>query len=209
MKEFIDKTIILWDCDGVILDSMEIRAKGFRDVLRAFPEEEVDLLLNYHEENGGLSRYVKFEYFFETIRKEEVKKQVINEYSTAFSNIMKQELASRSRLNQEVIDFLVDNHERFKMHIVSGSDGDELRYLCKKLGVSKYFLSIEGSPVPKIKLVEDLMKRNNYVNKETCLIGDSVNDQEAAQLNNIDFFGYNNLELEKSGKSYLYSFNEA
>ncbi|MDT0689834.1 HAD-IA family hydrolase [Salegentibacter sp. F188] len=208
MKDFIDKTIILWDFDGVILDSMEIREEGFREVLQTFPKEEVDLLLDYHKKNGGLSRYVKFKYFFEEIRKVKVEQKVLDQCAVSFSDIMKKKLTSRERLNGEVINFIMANRKRLKMHIVSGSDGDELRYLCRKLGISDFFLSIEGSPKPKIELVENILSINKYLKRETCLIGDSINDHEAAEVNDIDFFGYNNLELEKIAKSYIYSFNE-
>ena len=60
--------IIFWDFDGVILNSNKVRDSGFEIVLKDFPKNQVELLLNYHRQNGGLSRYVKFRYFFEVIR---------------------------------------------------------------------------------------------------------------------------------------------
>ena len=58
---------ILWDFDGVILDSMKIRDWGFKEILKKFNKEDVKSLLKYHRENGGLSRYVKIRYFFEIL----------------------------------------------------------------------------------------------------------------------------------------------
>ena len=60
--------VIFWDFDGVILNSNKVRDKGFETVLSGFPKEEVDKLLKFHRQNGGLSRYVKFRYFFEEIK---------------------------------------------------------------------------------------------------------------------------------------------
>ena len=54
---------ILWDFDGVILDSMEVRDWGFKEIFSSFDKSKVDLLLDYHRKNGGLSRYVKIRFF--------------------------------------------------------------------------------------------------------------------------------------------------
>jgi phosphoglycolate phosphatase-like HAD superfamily hydrolase len=94
------------------------------------------------------------------------------------------------------------------MHIVSGSDGNELRYLNEQLGLSSFFKSIQGSPVPKIKLVENLVLSGEINPKTTCLIGDAQNDFDAANANQIEFFAYNNPKLKGLGLTYVDSFND-
>ena len=83
----------------------------------------------------------------------------------------------------------------YDMHVVSGSDQKELRTICDHLELSTYFKSIHGSPTPKTELVKNLIQDNEYTLQTTCLIGDSINDFEAAKQNEIDFFGYNNNQL--------------
>lgn len=207
MKEFENKKVILWDFDGVILDSMDIREKGFRTVLSAYPEKQVEELLEYHNQNGGLSRYVKFRYFQETILQQEVDEEKVEKMAHEFSKIMKKELISKDNLIAEVLNFIQAHHTKHTMHIVSGSDGEELRFLCKKLGISRYFNTIQGSPEPKISLVNKIIKEFKYKNFEVCLIGDSINDYEAAHKNNIDFYGYNNSTLKSKGLDYIQSFS--
>lgn len=206
MVEFKGKRNILWDFDGVILDSMDIRSEGFREVLRSFPQSQVEELVAYHQKNGGLSRYVKFRYFFEKIRGEEVGEEKVQELATRYSAIMRKSLTSSERLIPDVLSFIQQNFEQFRMHIVSGSDGQELRFLCKELHIDSYFKTIEGSPTPKIELVHEIIQRNVYKEEETCLIGDSVNDLEAAEKNGIMFFGFNNAELRKEAENYIDSF---
>jgi hypothetical protein len=48
--------------------------------------------------------------------------------------------------------------------------------------------------------------KNNYLVNETILIGDSINDYEAAKVNNIDFYGFNNKELINYSKTYIDNF---
>lgn len=93
------------------------------------------------------------------------------------------------------------------MHIVSGSDQKELRFLCQELNVAKFFLSIHGSPTHKNDLVKNLINSHQYRIDELVLIGDSINDYEAAKINDIDFIGYNNIALKEFG-AYLDTFKK-
>ncbi|WP_431242699.1 HAD family hydrolase [Flavobacterium sp. P21] len=140
---------ILWDFDGVIMDSMPVRDKGFEIVLQKYPQEQVSLLMDYHRKNGGLSRYHKFRYFFEEIRKESITEDEIQGLAKQFSTVMLESLLDESLLIKDTVIFIEENYTKYNMHIVSGSDGNELRYICEKLGLSKYFISIHGSPTPK------------------------------------------------------------
>ncbi len=207
MKQFEKKKVILWDFDGVILDSMDVREKGFRQVLSQYSEDQVEELLEYHNKNGGLSRYVKFRYFQEEILGEEVDEEKVKEMSDEFSEIMRKELTQQERLIPEVLNFIKAEHTNYEMHIVSGSDGDELKFLASQLGISQYFKTIQGSPMPKISLVEDILEEYKYNKEEVCLIGDSINDYDAAHANGIEFFGYNNISLKERGLNYIDSFS--
>jgi phosphoglycolate phosphatase-like HAD superfamily hydrolase len=183
--------VLLWDFDGVIIDSNHAREYGFIEVLKGFPKGQIEDLINFHRKNGGLSRYVKFRHFFEVIRNEPLSDTDLQMLCDQFSEIVKSLLKDSSLLIPSTTSFIKSNYGKFKMHIVSGSDGNELVEICDYLGLSSYFLSIHGSPRPKIKLVEDLLKQNKYFNEECLLIGDSINDWEAASINNISFMGFN------------------
>lgn len=183
--------IIFWDFDGVILNSNKVRDSGFEIVLKDFPKNQVELLLNYHRQNGGLSRYVKFRYFFEVIREEKVSKEKIRTYAQLFSDIMLNQLRNKDLLIKDSLKFIKENKEKYTMHIVSGSDGDELNLLCQALDIDGFFKTINGSPTPKNDLVKNILNEYTYNPKQCILIGDSVNDYDAAIKNNIKFVGYN------------------
>lgn len=188
---------ILWDFDGVILDSMEIRDLGFREIFKKFEKKKVEQLIDYHNLNGGLSRYVKIRYFYEEILKKEITENEVLNFAKDFSIIMRRELINPKNLIHDSLAFIKENYRNYKFHIVSGSDQEELRYLCKELNIAQYFLSINGSPTIKNELVRKLMEKHNYLPKETCLIGDSINDFEAARFNDIFFMAFNNEDLNK------------
>jgi phosphoglycolate phosphatase-like HAD superfamily hydrolase len=207
MTKFSGIKNILWDFDGVLMDSMAVREEGFRTVLQEFPPDQVNQLLLFHRRNGGLSRYVKFRYFFETIRKETAAESTLSGLASAFSAIMRERLTQIDLLIPDSVNFVKANHHHFKMHIVSGSDQEELVYLCQRLELSTYFNSIHGSPTPKRELIANVLSEQHYHREETVMIGDSVNDLEAAEVNRIQFLGYNSNQLKNSGVSYVDSFN--
>ena len=195
---------VFWDFDGVILNSMEIRDWGFKEIFKNFKKEEVEKLIGYHNLNGGLSRYVKIRYFYEKVLGIDITEEEVINYADNFSILMKKELINKKNIIQDSLNFIKGNYKNYCFHIVSGSDQDELRYLCKELNIAKYFLSINGSPTPKNKLVKDLLVKEGYNIDSTCLIGDSINDFEAAKKNKILFMGYNNVELEKESDIILF-----
>jgi len=187
---------ILFDFDGVILDSLPIKDFGFREVFKEFLKEQVEELIKFHQKNGGWSRFIKIRYFYEKILKRDISEKEILEYAEKFSQIMRGELVKKKYLISETVQFLKWASEKYNLHIVSGSEEKELQYLCKHLDIEKYFITINGSPTKKAVLVQKILEEYKYSKNETILIGDSINDYEASKENDIDFYGFNNLGLK-------------
>ncbi|MDC1153609.1 hypothetical protein OAT06_06355, partial [Nitrospinaceae bacterium] len=120
---------ILFDFDGVIVDSMHIRDFGYREIVKEFSPDLVDRLVQYHRSNAGLSRYVKIRYFYENLLGKEISVGKVNELAEKFSLIMKAKLTDPSIIIEEAILFIKNHYTKLPLHIVSGSDQDELRYI--------------------------------------------------------------------------------
>ena len=193
---------IIFDFDGVILDSVPTKTEGFKKLFQNFSTDEVNKLVLYHELNGGKSRYVKIKYFFNELLHKDISEQEILEYANKYSEITKEELTNPKYIIEDTLNFIKTNHKKYEMHIASGADEKDLKYICEKLDLTKYFLSINGSPKIKSEIVKDILLDNRYDINETILIGDSVNDFDSAKDNGIDFFAYNNQKL-KSHYKYI------
>lgn len=188
---------IFWDFDGVILSSHEIRELGFKVALEKYPQEQVDALMRYHRENGGWSRYVKFTYFFEEIRKESFTQEDVNQLAMAYSKAVKSLLIDQSLLIDESMRFIIEKGKNYRMYVASGSDGKELNEVCKGLGIANHFHSIHGSPEPKTAILKRIIEEQNHQPSNCLMIGDARNDYDAAMNNNMPFLGFNNPEVEK------------
>lgn len=203
---FSDYSVILWDFDGVILDSNNIRTNGFRHIFKNYDQDYVNKLIDFHVRNGGLSRYEKIDYFFNDILGEKLTLLEKNNHLGRFTNYCKKKLCDKKLLIQDSLEFIEKNYKNFKFHLVSASDEKELIYITSRLEITDYFISIHGSPDTKTININNILNDNNYKRANCCLVGDSINDKQAALNNKISFFGYNNQELKKNSE-YVFSFN--
>jgi len=196
---------ILFDFDGVILDSMKIKGDGFVELFKEYPKNSVKMLEAYHYANGGISRFAKIRYFFNDILHTEISDKEVGNLADKFAQIITEKLFDPANLIAETITFIRKNCAHYHCHIVSGAEHHELKRLCSHFGIESYFKSIQGSPTIKSTLIANLLAHNDYRSEETLLIGDSINDYEAAKANRIHFYGYNNETLRPLG-NYIETF---
>ncbi len=202
VRVFDQAAALLWDFDGVLLDSMPVRNDAFRHVLKDFPTADVEALVEWHVRNGGLSRYVKFRRFQTEILGMTLNEPLVQQWAGEFSDYCKSRLVDPALLIAPSNQLLPALAARLPMHVVSGSDGNELRGLCDALGLTPYFISIEGSPTPKTELVAEIMRRHAYAPERTWLIGDSTNDFQAAHANGLQFMGFANPEVRTCSEHF-------
>lgn len=198
---------IIFDFDGVILDSLAVKSNAFAHALSDFPEEQVQLLLQYHKTHGGISRFEKFQYFYENIIKQPYDDRDIARLANRFSTYASTELVKSIYLIKESINFIRASYKNYHMHIASGAEQSELRMLCERHDIAKYFKSIYGSPTSKVELVAKILKDNKYDCNETILIGDAMTDYKAAKSSDILFYGYNNISLKEVCDVYLINYD--
>jgi len=198
---------ILWDFDGVIFDSMHIKGAGFKELFKGYNPEYIEELLNYHFENGGISRFEKIKYFYEKILNKKIGKDKIKKLANKFSEIIKDKLYNKNNLIKDSITFIKNNYKNFNFHIVSGAEHNELNNLCEFLGINEYFITINGSPTKKSVIIKNIFKKYNYKRDEIIFIGDSITDYNVSKKCGISFFGYNNGELKKIG-NYIECFKD-
>ena len=179
------KTII-FDCDGVILNSNKIKTESFYQVAKKFGEREAIELVNYHKSNGGISRYEKFKFFLEILNKNNSNiipklDKLINNYGElVFNQLLTCEIATKLfELREETINS--------KWCVVSGSDQKELRQVFSRRGLNKLFNGgVYGSPSNKIEIIEKLIK-NKTIQEPSVFIGDSKYDFDCSVYYGLDF----------------------
>lgn len=202
---------IIFDCDGVILNSNKVKTKAFYDSAIEYGEDYAKELVEYHIANGGVSRYKKFEYLFEVImRRDHIDtgemEKVLNRYA---------ENVWEGLLDCDVAEGLVELrllYPKSRWLIVSGGDQEELRKIFQVKGIDKYFdRGIFGSPDDKKLILEREVSSGN-IKLPAIFIGDSQYDFECAQHMKLDFIYLSkwseskyDFKFAKAAKSDIYS----
>ena len=153
----------IFDCDGVILNSNSIKNFAFRLTLKNENKDLVDSFIKYHKENGGISRYEKFQHFFKNMKKSNNYKREVSEALERFSTILKIDLINAEYV-PGILNFLNEIKKIKKnIYIVSGGDEKELEFVFNERGISHFFKNIYGSPTEKNKNTLFVLK--NYSKK--------------------------------------------
>ena len=58
---------LVFDCDGVLLDSVPAKTQAFARLARPYGQEAEKRFVQFHQSHGGVSRYEKFAWFFREI----------------------------------------------------------------------------------------------------------------------------------------------
>ena len=113
---------------------------------------------------------------------------MVNHWANQFSELVTQDVLG-ARPVEGSLEFLKKYFNQFDFAIVSGSDQNELRGVCKGRGIDSFFKIILGSPIEKKDNIATLLSDFKWERNRSLYIGDSNNDLEAAKANNIDFIG--------------------
>lgn len=176
---------IIFDFDGVILESADIKTKAFRELFAAYPKKNNAIVL-YHLKNKGISRYVKFRYIYEQILNQDLSKDKEIELGIRFSQIVFQKIL-KAPFVVGAKEFLDKNNNRFQFFIASGTPEEELHKIVSAKGLGKYFKEIHGSPKKKTDIINDLVGRYSFVKNEVVYIGDAQSDRISAEEARIFF----------------------
>lgn len=175
----------IFDCDGVLLDSNKFKIIAMQNTLADFPPDITSEFLNYFSRNFGKSRYHHINVFFQEYLKTDPMDRQQEMLLEVYGNYC-QELYLSCDICDGVINS-VTNIGTNNCWVVSGSDEDELINVFKSRGISGLFNKILGSPTAKTKNVALVISDNNLAARDTCLVGDSLGDYEAAIANSIEF----------------------
>ena len=161
MNSFDHYNTVFFDCDGVIFDTNKMKSDAFFQSVLSYGRTEALQFQNYHIQNGGISRSVKFAHFFENILNRQPNIGEIENLSHKFSAIIRDNIASSNY--RECIFDLRKRNKHQDWIVVSGSNYTELRWLFSKKIYQAYFMEI----YTVARLIN--MKSSKNICKRHCL----------------------------------------
>ena len=181
-----DYDVFIFDCDGVILDSNSLKSDAFRSSLKDEDPSKVDELVKYHKQNGGISRYKKFEHFFTKTSPCSNSRDRIDDALKKFAETVSREMLEVDTIPgaERFINLLHKMNKR--LFVNSGSDEEELRKVFQRRNLDLYFDKVYGSPRNKYENIERISNFCN-ISKRCIFIGDSISDFQASTKYDMDF----------------------
>ncbi|MDP3395052.1 MAG: HAD hydrolase-like protein [Methanoregula sp.] len=191
----IRPSVIIFDFDGVILESVSVKTEAFRQLF-SFSPEHVDEIVLYHLDNGGMSRFEKFRHIFKNILHQEISRKRFDDLSQQFSDLVEDKVANAPFV-VGALEFLQTQHATYSLYIVSATPEDELRRIVHSRNISQYFQGVFGSPVKKIDHIQRILTDNKLLSLDVIFVGDAINDEEAAKTAGVRFIGRENPGAQK------------
>jgi len=183
-RVFSEYKTLVFDCDGVILNSNHVKTGAFYKAALPYGEEAANSFVEYHRKNGGISRYKKFNYFLETMVPH-IEGPTLNELLEVYAAEVLQGLVTCD-IAEGLESLRIENPDSLWL-VVSGGDQSELRQVFHDRGLDYLFSGgIFGSPDGK----EEILAREIDSGKiawPALFLGDSKYDYEAAQSASLDF----------------------
>jgi phosphoglycolate phosphatase-like HAD superfamily hydrolase len=180
----IDYATLVFDCDGVVLNSNQVKTDAFYQAALPYGEAAARAMVDYHVAHGGVSRYKKFAHFLENIVSHQAGPD-LDSLLASYASRVKEGL-----LNCEVtpgLQALRDASPDARWLIVSGGDQAELRDVFAQRGLARLFEGgIFGSPDTKDEILAGELASDN-IRQPALFLGDSKYDHEAASRAGLDF----------------------
>lgn len=192
---------LVFDCDGVILDSNKIKTRAFWQAALPYGADMADKLVSHHVARGGVSRYLKFQYFLDNI----VPSDADGPDLAALLEVYAEEVKA-GLIECEVAPGLHELRAVYPQQrwmIVSGGDQKELRSVFAARGLDELFDGgIYGSPDTKSAILAREIKSGNVQNP-ALFLGDSKYDHIAAMEASMDFIFLSEWSEFNNYSSYL------
>jgi len=178
---------VIFDFDGVILESVDIKTRAFLELFAEYPEHHA-AIRRLHEENGGMSRYEKFRRIHAELLHRPLADDAVMALGDRFGAIVAREIL-RCPFVAGAESFVRRVSATVPCHIASGTPEAELQEIVAARGLAGYFDLVLGSPTPKPELVARIVRHAAVPAESMVLIGDSRQDEAAAVAHGVRFIG--------------------
>ena len=177
---------ILFDFDGVIVESNEIKAWAFYELYKPYGNDIANKVFEYYTAEGGIARQKKIKSYHKKLLNQELSGEQIDALSNRFSKLVVSNV-SNAPFIKGVKTFITKNYSQMHFSIISGTPHHELLKICKAMEIDKFFKEICGSPKNKVDWCNEILDKYKLDKKQTVFIGDSKTDLDTANKIGVAF----------------------
>lgn len=178
---------VVFDCDGVILESVRCKGDAFRRVFQDEPAH-VDAIEAFHYAKGGMSRYEKFDHIYANILHRPLDDAERNRRADQFSAFVMEEILTCA-LVPGAVELLETLQARMPLFVASATPEGELNDILDRRGLAKYFVRMFGHPTRKAAAIRLVHDSTGLPVEQILFVGDATADVAAAEETGCRFIG--------------------
>lgn len=178
---------VIFDFDGVVLESADIKTRAFARLFADHPEH-VDAIVELHLRLAGISRFEKFRLIYADIFEQPLDDAEMARLGDEFSRIALEEVltcpfvpGARELLERRYTDQL--------LFVASGTPHDELVGIVEARELERFFAGAYGSPATKGEISRRILAEHELEPHEALFVGDATTDLDGAREAGVLFVG--------------------
>jgi phosphoglycolate phosphatase-like HAD superfamily hydrolase len=184
------KQLLVYDFDGVLADSVEVKTEAFAEIYKSYGSSVVNKVVDHHRRNGGMSRFEKFRHYHNIFLQQDIDEKMVEELSQSFSKtVVDKVIASPEICGSD--RFIKQYNRRLGCISVinSATPTDEVKKIVSERGIFDSFDAIYGSPNSKTDNLLSIREDFSIDFDKGVFFGDAESDFKAAQSIGMDFIG--------------------
>lgn len=181
-------SILIYDFDGVICDSVDIKTEAFQALYAGVRPDQMEAIVRYHLDHGGVSRFRKIEHIEVNILASATGQAVWQHQAERFATLVKERVI-RSPYLPGVRTFIERYASTHRQYICTGTPEAEIQEITAARDIRRYFDGIYGSPTTKVEILTRILREADVDAAGCVFFGDSTTDLDAAVAVGIPFIG--------------------
>ncbi len=177
---------ILWDFDGVIAESVNVKTEAFYEMYLPHGEEIAQKVIDHHMAHGGVSRFEKFQHYHENFLNIKLTPEQVMAMAVEFSELVLAKVVASPYI-PGALEFIKNTQDKYQHFVISGTPDDEMKEIVELRKISSYFKRIMGSPKTKTQWINELVQEGLIDVQMSVFIGDATTDYNAAKETGTKF----------------------
>jgi phosphoglycolate phosphatase-like HAD superfamily hydrolase len=186
--------VVVFDFDGVILESAHVKTEAFCDLYADHGPDVVAKVREHHLANLGISRFKKFAWISEHVFGKPLTTEASAELGERFSNLALDRVL-RAPFVKGAHEALLALAPKLALFVASGTPQEELQLIVERRELAPLFQEVHGTPREKPAILSDLMARKQLAPSEVLFVGDGKSDHDAAVATSVAFLARDTPDL--------------
>lgn len=174
---------VVFDFDGIILESADIKTNAFR---RLFDGNQQAVA--YHLEHTGISRYKKFRHITNEILGQPYDDATERRLGERFSELVLDEVLACPFV-PGARELLARRSAALPLFVASGTPEEELREIVVARGLDDMFAAVYGTPRTKAEIIRRVLAECGLKRDQVAMVGDAMSDLIGAREAGVRFVG--------------------